>query len=362
MAGAECACASAPAPAPARIACSAAALAADFARSVVYERNAEGYTSACRVNGPERTLLAMLGDSDFAVAMQQFHLEPYGHVYEYITVFFCRIVLPHAWSEGHGWIGRSEGRRTRRRVVYVPAGAQLDLVDRPRGLSAFEEIAALFGTAFAGLEILRVPWVPYCNQRGNNGQKVTCCVSSGRMPPHLRFSLPLVTGFPGWSKPIGNLDARSGDLMRFAMRAGALGAAHDHALPFVRPRVVTWLLSGGSNKRLLANEGSLVAAVSSWLARHHPTTSRFRALDPESIPFAEEVRAVAESDVLIALFGSSLLNCRFLPPGGGIAGARAARGALHTRCPHACHSCRIDAPAHRLAGAEAGRGGALDLS
>jgi hypothetical protein len=78
---------------------------------------------------------------------------------------------------------------------------------------------------------------------------------------------------------------------------------------------VTWLLAvNGTNRRRVHQELALVDAVGAWL-RHHRPSWRMRSISPEDMAFVDEARAVAESDIVVSLFGSALHSCRYMRRG-----------------------------------------------
>ena len=94
---------------------------------------------------------------------------------------------------------------------------------------------------------------------------------------------------------------------------------------------------GASNGRTIADEAAVAAAVRRALSELRPNW-RFRYQRLESLSYTNEVRLLRRTTLLISLFGSSLHNCRFLPPGaivlqvhGALKGEVAARTAYQFR-------------------------------
>jgi hypothetical protein len=151
------------------------------------------------------------------------------------------------------------------------------------------------------LRIRRAPWVPYCH-RG-------CCWSSGAPLPASQVAL--VTNFPDFvafrtRSPAHDREFR--DAVRRCMRlpAGA-PAARDPA----EDRVITWVLASSyTTGRRVHEEGQLV----SRLSRALPKGWSLRTMNLSNTTYIDEVRQIASSDVLVALFGSSLHNARVMAP------------------------------------------------
>jgi hypothetical protein len=267
-----------------------------------------------KVCGNAPDVLGPLAGSDVhgvAIAMQQHKLERYGHVFPYIHAFFCSIVEPFDRFQREAYV-----QQNRTLTLYLPTGAHLSQphTNAIPGHKAYEEVAGLFNDG-RQLRIERVPWVPFCWQRGEeNVASVRCCRWVGRPPPALRGRIAMWSGFPGRQRIMHSLEPTERERFRRHARRLLVGPRSRHSRGGATP-VVTWLLAaGGSNSRTIADEPSLVAAVQAWLARHRPQW-RFRALRPEALSFREEAAALASSDVLVSLFGSALQNCVFMPLG-----------------------------------------------
>ena len=293
-----------------RLSCSAATLGTELGFSEIVQF-APSSTNDCSRLGTE-DMLRVPGADAVAVSIQDHHLEPYGHVFPIVYAFFCHLVLY-----------RARHQSPEKLQLFLPAGLHLHGIEREpqrRSLAAraFEEIEGLFDGPAFGLRIRRVPWVPYCRQAGRLASgRVECCVAAERVPWALRRQyIALLAGFPGFSRPIHTLGGMGRELFRWSERRRSTGMqlpAAQH--PRANLTTVTWLLSSkGSNERRLANEEALVSATAAWLAQHQPSV-RLRALHVQEMTYASQLQALADTDVLIALFGSGLHNCRLLPPG-----------------------------------------------
>ena len=270
-----------------------------------------------------------------AIATQQSHLERFGHVFPYVFGFFCSLVLPRRRHLTRGGARRNASTLS----LYLPTGSHLEARPLETGIGhrAFEEVAGLYSNGYAGLEIHRAPWVPYCHRPGGRpGAAPVCCVRLGRVPDALRGQVSLLTGFPG--DEVGTptlphaLDHRGTSLFRSYAQRGLLGrrssssssqvnegeeADEDedvHADATSSPPTVVWLLSGGSNGRRIAHEEKLVEAVRAWLRAHRPAFALV-AVQSERLPFVEAARLVAGAAALVGLFGSALQYCLLLPRG-----------------------------------------------
>lgn len=200
--------------------------------------------------------------------------------------------------------------------VFLPAGAYLD---QTYGQCAFEEAFALFPEVLTGFRLHPAAWVPICDGRG-------LCVRKGTAPLALRHRLALVMMRDVKAAPI------SADTFReSAWRAVGL-LPSPHAPPplggpkaeafareeLARPRQVTFVSTAHNriSKRGLENEEALVNATRAFFEKHAPEL-KFVLFDHAKANggFASEVRTFGRSAVVISLFGSSLHNCRFVPPG-----------------------------------------------
>ena len=86
--------------------------------------------------------------------------------------------------------------------------------------------------------------------------------------------------------------------------------------PALLPDTVMFVTSGNSpsNGRRLDGEADVVHALRDHLARSHPEL-KFAEGSLGDLSFAEEVRLLRRTRVLVSLFGSALHGCRLLPPG-----------------------------------------------
>ena len=96
-------------------------------------------------------------------------------------------------------------------------------------------------------------------------------------------------------------------------------------------------VGSATNGRTIADEAAVAAAVRRVLSELRPNW-RFRYQRLESLSYTNEVRLLRRTTLMISLFGSSLHNCRFLPPGaivlqvhGALKGEVAARTAYQFR-------------------------------
>lgn len=227
--------------------------------------------------------------------------------------------------------------------VFLPVGAFLDAHYGP---CAFEEAFALFPERLTGFRLHPATWVPICD-----GQNV--CVRHGTAPAGLRARLALVL-LHRLRPAAKRVDARlfreaawravgllplplrqasppppsahvtsttgistgGGDADQAAARVEAVRIETAARTELAHPGLVTFIstVHNSVSKRAFEDEAALVNASRAFFRLQAPEL-RFHLLDHGSVSFAEEVRVISHTAVLITLFGSALHNCRFLPPG-----------------------------------------------
>lgn len=224
----------------------------------------------------------------------------YGHVWGFIYRYWELFV-----RRGDG-LPRALHNRTLNIFLASGRGLRGDL---GAGGRLHEEIATLFSNSGTGLHIVRAPWVPFC--------RCGCCRAAYKSAPDLPLLLVEVTVTANPFPRSGRLtdrdfrsDARSLIATSETLPSDVTMAATDGSSSSC---VITWVVAArGVNGRRYSNERVLIERANAT-ARRLRTPVRFELLDYTRMGYASELRLLAQTSVLVSLFGASLHNCRFLP-------------------------------------------------
>ena len=217
----------------------------------------------------------------------------YGHIWRVVESFFTCVVLENLAAN-----------ETAHRRVLVPASLEYNGASR----EPFRELLTLFSGSGSRMSLVRTPALPYCPPPWKVASSHQCChntsTRSALRHAHGGTSLRFVELRPWVS---GQLPAHL-QAMRHVVWAN-LGVYET-----VPDTVVFASSEGATNARRIANEAAVAEAVRSVVTKYRPGW-RFRYQRLESLTYANELRLLRRTTMLVALFGSSLHNCRFLPEG-----------------------------------------------
>lgn len=242
----------------------------------------------------------------------------YGHIWRVVESFFQCAVLESLANDDR----LQHGALPLHRRLLVPAG----LAHNGAMRTPFRELFTLFAGGGSRLSLVAASALPYCPPRWEEAAPGRCCHNT---TVHASVSAAHGAGVhfaelreerPS-NRPV-HLQA-----MRHVVWAN-LGVYETQA-----DTVLFVSNEGSSNGRRIADEAAVAAAARVAVAARRPRW-RFRVQRLESLSYANELRLLRRTTMLISLFGSALHNCRFVPEGtivlqihGGLKGETSPGGA-----------------------------------
>jgi len=245
----------------------------------------------------------------------------YGHIWRVVETFFQCAVLGGFLNASTGF-SASSASSTSSVVVYssfatmpppafrrvlIPARMQ----HKSNTIRLFRELRVLFSGDGSRMKVMIEDLMPHCppwwEVNTTAGLDPTCCVNqTARQEMQRTYGDDLSISEMRDLRP-SNLPEHL-RAMRHVVWANLGVAQHQ-------PDTAVFVSNeGASNGRRIADELLLAQAVKTCLAILRPNW-RFRHQRLESLSYYNELRLLRRTTLMIALFGSSLHNCRFLPEG-----------------------------------------------
>ena len=268
--------------------------------------------------------------------------QSYGHIWRVVESFFQCVVLegltPPGWNITKDAAGGSETAAPTHRRVLIPSRMQFEGAT----WALFHELCTLFSGPASRLTVVREPSLPHCPPPWEGGHKrrlsarpykdSRCCLNDStraamRTARGDRLQIAELRPYPPSGERV-HLQA-----MRRVVWAN-LGVANTPA-----DTVLFVSNEGATNGRRIADEAAVADAVRRAVSALRPAW-RFRYQRLESLSYANELRLLRRTTIMIGLFGSNLHNCRFLDAGAAVLQIHGAlKGELGSlyQYRHVCH-------------------------
>tara|TARA_B110001452_G_scaffold201235_1_gene171294 strand:- start:63 stop:1433 length:1371 start_codon:yes stop_codon:yes gene_type:complete len=300
-------------------------------------RNLSGFAELAphAVWGSDQELAVAIGYMRSTAKNVKAKLIQYGHVWTTIDTFYRCVVRQHIWASRNGEAGGEQARLT----VFIPS--MLNVTKRFSMPNAFEQLQVLLGGAGSGVTIQRAPWVPICGAGSKDNPYLhddppTCCLGGGCSPQTFRGKHVLQLMIDEGAAPEAPVEE-----LRRVVWANIDNTTRGGQQP---SRIVLFASSNRpSNRRHIQDETKVAEACRAYFAAKRPELT-FVHQRLEDLPYVEELRLMGRATVFIALFGSGLHNCRFLPRGAVVVELRGAMGHEYINllgysnlCTHAGH-------------------------
>ena len=244
--------------------------------------------------------------------------QSYGHIWRVVEAFFQCVVLEGIADAPFAATGSTP---IRRRVLLPKSHRGSD----GHTWALFRELVPLFSGSGTRLSISHAPLVPACPPPWA-AEKQRCCHNASTralLRQHYGGELKVAEMRPEPKHAQGaDADATLRALRHVVWANLGVSDAQPDTVVFASNE-------GASNQRRIANEAVVARAVREAVAALKPQW-RFLHQRLESLSYANELRLLRRTTMLIGLFGSGLHNCRFLPEGATVIQIHGAlKGEIH---------------------------------
>lgn len=273
--------------------------------------------------GSDQELAVVIGYKRSTAKNVKAKLIQYGHVWTTIDAFYRCVIRPHLWASSNGQVGGEHARLS----VFIPS--MLNVTKRFSMPKAFEQLQVLLGGAGSGVTIRRVPWVPICGAGRKDDpyqheDPPACCLGDVCSPQTFRGKHTLQLMIDENVAPAAPLDELRRVVWANIDNTSATTGGQQPS------RIVLFASSNRpSNRRHIQDESVLAEACRAYFADKRPELT-FVHQRLEDLAYVDELRLLGRATVFIALFGSGLHNCRFLPRGAVVVELRGAMGHEYT--------------------------------
>ena len=290
----------------------------------------------------------MLVQTHFNKLLAQNWETPYGHVWNTIEIFFQCIVQERVRCAGRADAKGCQPAFQQKKHLTVLLPSKYSDRRESQAFTMNRELTQLFN--ISGLKIARWRGVPACSCQNADGRCVEgrqanrCCESPAMLHAggnvQLAAQLEMYHGGSSRDTSVEHWRQWRGQSQRQFLHSMRQTVWKSVGAERAKPDTIVFASNlHASNGRGIANETGVALQLEGYFARRKPQW-KFRYVALQEMEYADEIRLMRRTRLLITLFGSAQQNCRFLPQARTAPLPDAEYLLLATRCLPlaACHS------------------------